>query len=918
MLKMYSSRREGLDKSAIIKKLAKAKGYDRIAGFFRSSMLEIAGEELESISGKIRVVCNSDLNPQDVATAKAASLALRKSWCNSEPEIVNHYAQPRYKRLYELLSTKKLEVRVLPDECFGLIHGKAGVIELEDGSKTAFLGSANESFTAWRLNYELLWEADSLDVIKWVQEEFDALWNHQSAVDLSDFIVKDIKRVAERKEVDLDGWKDKEENIPASSVIETPVFRKEYGLWPHQKYFVEKAFNAHLNGGARFVLADQVGLGKTVQLAMSAMLMALHGDKPVLVLCPKPLVKQWQEELLDLLDFPVAYWDGKRWVDELGNAHPSEGPQSILSCPRKMGIVSQGLITSGTEVADILKLRTYECVIVDESHRARRSKINGDRSLCKTNDYNNLMKFLFEIADKTKSLLLATATPVQLHPIEAWDLLDVLATGNQQVFGNSSSQWRKPERAVPIAVGDETIDSENLSEAWKWVRNPFPPADEGKDFKALRRKLRVPDDNFVVSADKLNDIKGADITKLNKISKTFGTHHNPFIRHIIRRTRTFLENKIDPETNEPYLQKVEVKLFGEAENESIVMDGYLKDAYDAAEEFCSVLARRVSAAGFLKTLLLRRIGSSVYAGKRTCEKMLNEWSQGNYDDTQDDLNESEEEITEVSTLMKDLTKQEREILDKCKKALEINQDSDPKYEVVKNYLFKERWLRDSKGELIDRRWADLGCILFSQYYDTVWWLAGMLTNEISLHSTPIGIYAGAGKSGIMLAGDFKKYPRDELKKLIKAGELKIVLGTDAASEGLNLQRLGTLINLDLPWNPTRLEQRKGRIQRIGQSLEEVFVANLRYRGSVEDRVHQLLSNRLEEIFNLFGQIPDVLEDVWIRVVNHQIEEAEKLINSVDVKHPFNEKYNQVHDYDWESCSTVLNREDRINALKRGW
>ncbi len=65
-------------------------------------------------------------------------------------------------------------------------------------------------------------------------------------------------------------------------------------------------------------------------------------------------------------------------------------------------------------------------------------------------------------------------------------------------------------------------------------------------------------------------------------------------------------------------------------------------------------------------------------------------------------------------------------------------------------------------------------------------------------------------------------PRDDIKRMVRTGELRLVLGTDAASEGLNLQRLGTLINLDLPWNPTRLKQRKGRIQRIGQIRDEVL------------------------------------------------------------------------------------------------
>jgi len=107
--------------------------------------------------------------------------------------------------------------------------------------------------------------------------------------------------------------------------------------------------------------------------------------------------------------------------------------------------------------------------------------------------------------------------------------------------------------------------------------------------------------------------------------------------------------------------------------------------------------------------------------------------------------------------------------------------------------------------------------------------------------------------------------------------LRLILGTDAASEGINLQRLGTLINLDLPWNPTRLEQRKGRIQRIGQVRDAVLVFNMRYRDSVEDRVHELLSDRLENIFQMFGQVPDVLEDIWVNVALGEIEEAKKLL-----------------------------------------
>ncbi len=147
----------------------------------------------------------------------------------------------------------------------------------------------------------------------------------------------------------------------------------------------------------------------------------------------------------------------------------------------------------------------------------------------------------------------------------------------------------------------------------------------------------------------------------------------------------------------------------------------------------------------------------------------------------------------------------------------------------------------------------------------------------------------------------------------------MLLGTDAASEGLNLQRLGTLINIDLPWNPTRLEQRKGRIQRIGQIRDEIWIANLRYRDSMEDRVHEVLADRLEANHDLFGQIPDTLEDVWVQVAMDNEQDARKLIDrTVATRNPFDAKYSKVEDADWESCSPVLDPRSVYELCSNGW
>src|SRR5690606_37863747 len=127
-----------------------------------------------------------------------------------------------------------------------------------------------------------------------------------------------------------------------------------------------------------------------------------------------------------------------------------------------------------------------------------------------------------------------------------------------------------------------------------------------------------------------------------------------------------------------------------------------------------------------------------------------------------------------------------------------------------------------------------------------------------LRDMTIGIYAGGDKSGLFKNGRFTKETKENIKKAVKNHGIKILVGTDAASEGLNLQTLSTLINLDLPWNPTRLEQRKGRIQRIGQFSNKIYIYNMRYMDSVEDKVHQKLSDRLKSIHEMFGQIPEVL------------------------------------------------------------
>jgi hypothetical protein len=94
--------------------------------------------------------------------------------------------------------------------------------------------------------------------------------------------------------------------------------------------------------------------------------------------------------------------------------------------------------------------------------------------------------------------------------------------------------------------------------------------------------------------------------------------------------------------------------------------------------------------------------------------------------------------------------------------------------------------------------------------------------------------------------------------------------------------------------------------------------NLRYEDSIEERVHEVLSERLEDIHKIFGQIPDVLEDVWM--ILPWVNKKKSSRNWIDLlKKTFDERYAKINQIeDWETCANVINRIDKITLLKKRW
>ncbi|MGH7050995.1 MAG: helicase-related protein, partial [Acetobacteraceae bacterium] len=235
--------------------------------------------------------------------------------------------------------------------------------------------------------------------------------------------------------------------------------------------------------------------------------------------------------------------------------------------------------------------------------------------------------------------------------------------------------------------------------------------------------------------------------------------------------------------------------------------------------------------------------------------------------------------------------------------------ADPKIEVVLHYLRERRWL------------AETGAIIFSQYLTTAEWVLEALS--AAFPAEPIALYAGGAASFVQCGDERRTASREQIKERIQEGEIRLVSATDAACEGLNLQRLGAQVNMDMPWNPSRLEQRKGRVQRIGQVRDEIHVLNLRYAGTVEDEVYAALSARFGDIFAVLGQLPDSFEDEWITAVLEDRQAVRNFSQRIEMtKPPMELRYaSEVADdagLDWEYTEKVLSSRDIDAWMRRGW
>ncbi len=869
--------------------------YDRVTSFYTVESLLAISQGIDSLyrkHGKMRLIIGIHSFPGEILDAvtrkkylKNQITEIRNKLISGIESIKDSLEKQRLATLAWMIEDNLLEIKTADVIGEGIFHPKTLILADENEDKIVAIGSPNETSSGLGGNFEQVMVAKSWEqpeaVI--VQEEFyDSLWNNK----LEDTITMDVtEETADIIKQGLGTYfsspnsklPTKENLIKVSSSMLSNFFVAGDipALYVHQERAVIDALS---RWPVRVLFSDEVGLGKTFEVAATMSFMVKYcGVKRVLILTPKSVLKQWQDELKEHFKLNVWRFDSsnKLYVDaydhikSIGSNNPigKEAPDIVLmSAQYARGSGKNGSIFS-KEGACIPEL-----LILDEAHSARVSKdISG--STKKTQVYS----MLEGVSKKIPHIILATATPMQKEPGEYHSLLRLLGLSNV---------WQKNlvyMKSLDLIGCSEIPGLSDLNMAAKMLIDTM---------QVMKPSTHRLNDEQKQKLTQLISLKDADST----IVADFVRSNWPTIRQLlivlhpahlltVRNTRRSLSEKGYKFPNRKLTpisipNSMEIDMFYDRVND------YLSNKCFSIEEI--LFPDRKISIGFVRVSYQQRVASSLYSCKKSLERRLEKIrslknnlkryldSVGllqNYPIGFDDF-ELDELLDEGfdDTFEADLSKVNIPALSH---AIDIESTSITPLLKRANSLLEER--KDLKIkesiELAKRSLNDNDKVLiFSRYTDTI----DALLNEFNIFGLNklyrFGVYTGS-KSCIVSNGQEKQCDKNELKRELFSGGIKIVFCSDAASEGLNLQAARILINVDVPWTPARLEQRVGRIARLGQTADEVVIYNVWYPNSIEARMYHRIQKRLENSNLAIGEFPDVVaKKIRTAIMNGQDDE----------------------------------------------
>lgn len=680
-------------------------------------------------------------------------------------------------KLIEWLRSERVEVRRLPDR---FLHGKAWIVS--DNADGAVVGSANFTYAGMTTNLELALGNYDPHVVKGVRSWFDELWAEAEPFDLAALYVARfephqpytiyLRMLLERYGTELE----EEAAATGDGVIHLTQFQHD-GVWRAKRILRRR------NG---VLVADEVGLGKTF-LAGELIREAVQDRRQrVLVVAPATLRDgPWRKFLLDaMLGVECVSYEDLR----AGN----------MKYP----------------------LEDYAMVVVDEAHNVRNPG---------TERADALRRLL--AGTPPKQLVMLTATPVNNS---LWDLYYLLSyfVKSDSAFASAGIRSLRKHFGRAMAVDPDDLRPDHLFDVL--------------DDVAVRRtrpfvRRYYPHDRVRIDGElvPITFPKARPLTIDYELDEALPGFFDRFAVAMGAKTE-----KTDADRIEQEQDALPVLTFAR-----YVPSRYLKSGGAEAYE--------IQVAGLLRSALLKRFESSSCAFAKTCRKMaashddflglvasgsvatgkaLSEWAATDSDDADEleafvsahgaDLDPVS--LYDVHALREDVEHDRDVLLSFATEAETINPEADAKLAALEEQLATIAEEAEAAGigdaDTRDRRKV----LVFSYFADTVDWIMDHLTEvvdtDLRLAAYSGRIAAASGSRDGKEAALFGFAPRTTDAPPGKDEDrFDILVATDVLSEGVNLQQAQHIINYDLPWNPMRLVQRHGRIDRIGSKYGEVFL-----------------------------------------------------------------------------------------------
>ena len=886
--------------------LSRAVTYDRVAGYFSSSSLAAASQGFSAIArrgGKIRMIVGADISPRDVEAVLAGDQ--QRLTHRLTDELDNPYEWPDdvhdgVTLLSWMVKHRHLEMKVafrihgktrepmdIDSREDGYVHEKWFIMTDEEGNRLYGSGALNESrnsltHNAENLNVHCDWLSESdRERVDEAALGFERLWageiSHIRVMSLPEAVRQRMIRIARSASVlrEIDG---QEVSIPepirpsAKELLQFAVIRdaprmpngRYVGLetapvepWPHQRIVARRLIDSWPYS---YLLCDEVGLGKTIEAGLVFRSLYLSGIvRRILVAAPASLTKQWHRQMASKLLLPFARTlSGSNPQHEY--ALPAEETRLSNSIYEPdLNIISTGLLARKERRPALEQSQGFDIALVDEAHNARRR--DPTRSTASAASYGHLYNRIRDVLrPKATSLLLATATPMQIDSVEVCDLLALTnRVGHFQYDPTLTLEYYRILDTISRNGHVPADDWDFLKRSVESVQYQDPLYWSFLNDSVVDGRLRIPMRQWL-ERDRIPS--GNDVRPVLKLIYSAA----PLARVMLRHTRDLLEiyrdrGKLGQNLAKRHILPVPRITFTEDEQHT----------YDLLESYCKGLNEQIrlhgdtqarNAMGFFLSFLRLRFASSQYAIEQTLKRRLDkvlatleyQVSLDEPDNGGDHVAlsdatfayEEEDDQVPVESLLKDRTTEDLQWeRDKLKELISVatgnTQDSSKMRELYG--VLDRRTMLDN--ERIRRT------VIFTRFYDTLTDIVHRL-RRVKPHMR-IGTYSGKGGAFFDTdQGRMRSIDRDEVKELFLRDEIDVLVCTDAAAEGLNLQTADLLVNYDLGWNPMKVEQRIGRIDRIGQLHSDIYVLNLCYTGSAEEIVYNRLLTRLIDINLIVG------------------------------------------------------------------